>query len=126
MNEKSITILPNSIIHLGSVDKLNEIVHNFRENLITITFSSEHCGACRSFSPIYAEVQKEFFKEGVIFLSIDVTQLPEIAEQFSIRGTPTTLFIHRQKVKKHQVGLIPKGQLHQIIRDLLKLQDNSN
>ncbi len=125
LHEKWITVLPNSVIQVGSVEKLNEIVHNFHGHLILINFSSDTCSACKSFDPIYSMMQKDFFSEGVIFLKNNVSDLPEIAQQFHIRGTPTTLFIYNQKVKKSQVGILPPGPFRQLLQDLIRLVERS-
>ncbi|MHA1674182.1 MAG: thioredoxin family protein [Promethearchaeota archaeon] len=119
IHEKWITILPNGVIQLGSVEKLNEIVHNFHGHLILINFSSTSCSACKSFDPIYSMMQKEFFSEGVIFLKNNVSVLPEIARQFQIRRTPTTLFIYNQKVKKSRVGILLPGPFRLLLQDLI-------
>ena len=125
IHEKWITVLPNSVIQVGSVEKLNEIVHNFHGHLILINFSSTSCSACKSFDPIYATMQTEFFAEGVIFLKCNVSFLPEIAQQFQIQGTPTTIFIFDQKVKKSQVGLLPLGHFRQLLRDLMHMVERN-
>ena len=114
-NSDNITQFTRGVINLGNVDTFNKLVHEFRENLIITTFSSPGCSACKQFDPIFANAQKKFAEKGIIFTKVDVSQLPEVAEQFQIMGTPTTIVIHRQKVKNKQVGLIPPGNLSQML-----------
>jgi thiol-disulfide isomerase/thioredoxin len=110
------------VINLGNVETFNKLVHEFRDNLIITTFSSPTCSACKQFDPIFANSQKKYAEKGVIFTKVDVTQLPEVAEQFQIMGTPTTIIIHQQKVKNKQVGLIPPNNLTQFLNaELSKL-----
>lgn len=111
--------LPDGVITIGSAEVFNKLVHGFRDHLLIVTFSTLHCGACKAFNPIYERVQQEMKEQNILFTKVDAEEQREISEQFSIMGTPSTLFIFRQKVKKRKVGLIPKGDLQQIIKELL-------
>jgi thiol-disulfide isomerase/thioredoxin len=112
--------IPDGVITIGNVDTFNKLVHNFRDHLIVTTFSNAHCGACKAFNPIFERVQREMHDAKVLFTKVDSDQLPEVVEQFQVMGTPTTLFIYRQKLKKRRVGLIPKPELTGMIQSILQ------
>ena len=111
--------IPNFVINLGTVEKINQIVHNFSDFLFVVMFTSPWCGACKSYLPIFEKAQKKFNKEGIIFAKVDVNDLPEVAQQFKVMGTPTTIFIKNQKVKGKQVGMVTMGKINDLINQYI-------
>lgn len=53
------------------------------------------CPPCRIIDPVFDDLAKEMAREGVAFAKIDlaVGMANQVAAQWSIRATPTTLFI---------------------------------
>ena len=113
-------IYPEGVVEIQSVDEFNDLVTQWKSNLLVITVSSPTCPACKAFAPIFERAQKEFSPKGIIFARFDATRLPEIAQQFGIMGTPTTLFIQKKKVLGMQPGLIPPDALRMLINRLSK------
>lgn len=111
--------VPNAVLNIGSVEKINQIVKNFSEVLIVVMFTGQHCSACKAFDPIFQQTQEEFRNRPVLFLKIDVHDLTEVAQQFNVLGTPTTIFIKNQKGIKRVVGMINQSKLREIIQNHL-------
>jgi thioredoxin 1 len=114
----NVVLLPEGVVQIRTAAQFNELVTTWKKNLILVTVTSPGCPACKAFAPIYERAQKEFGSKGVIFAQFDATELPGIAQQFGIMGTPTTLFIKNQKLLQRQTGLIPSEPLRQLIKRL--------
>lgn len=109
--------IPNFVLNIGNVDKINQILNGYQENLIVIMFTSPQCGACKGFLPVFEKAQQEFYSQKVIFIKINVQDLPEVAKQFNIMGTPTTIFIRNKKGKKRQVGMVTLAKFRMMISE---------
>lgn len=120
---QNITLLPIGVEEITTVEKFNSLVNDFKKNLIIVLFTSPTCPACLQFKPIYERAQKEFGGKGVIFTTVDVSILPEVAQQFGIMGTPTTLFIKNKKVLESKVGFMPPTPFRQLVQ---RLNSNGN
>ncbi|KAL6609778.1 hypothetical protein ACP70R_034194 [Stipagrostis hirtigluma subsp. patula] len=69
---------------------------------LVIKFSATWCGPCRSAAPVFAELSLKH--SDLIFLSVDVDELPELVTQFDIRATPTFIFMKDNKEIDKLVG----------------------
>ena len=111
--------IPNAVLNIGTVEKINQIVRRFANHLIIMMFTSDQCSACKAFLPIFKQAQKTFYNHQVIFIKVNVSDLPEVAEQFMVMGTPTTLFIRNQKGKKRIVGMVTLPKFRDVIQSYL-------
>ncbi|KAI7731028.1 hypothetical protein M8C21_029537, partial [Ambrosia artemisiifolia] len=63
-----------------------------REHKIVIAnFSAGWCGPCRMIAPYYIELSLNY--PSLLFLSVDVDELPEFSTQWDIKATPTFIFL---------------------------------
>ncbi|WP_457557583.1 thioredoxin family protein [Candidatus Harpocratesius sp.] len=114
------TTIPNEVIDITSVDHFNQIVNDYKDNLVIVDNWAEWCRPCLAFAPTYHDLQKEYHSKGVLFTKLNVDHHQEIAAQFQVTGIPTTLFIHNKKLVHRQVGMAPKPQFAQVIDAVLK------
>ncbi|CAH9120652.1 unnamed protein product [Cuscuta epithymum] len=59
--------------------------------LVVIDFTASWCPPCRFIAPILAEHAKQMLH--VIFLKVDVDELKEAAELYSVEAMPTLVFL---------------------------------
>jgi thioredoxin len=118
--------IPNEVIEIHSVEHFNQIVHDFKDQIIIVDFWAEWCGPCRAFAPSFKSLQHEYHPKGVVFTKLNVDHFPQISGQFNIQGIPTTMFIHQKKVVHHQVGMLPKPAFAQVIDAVLKKKNLSH
>ncbi len=60
---------------------------------MVVDFSAEWCPPCRQLKPIFADLKKEYAGK-VDFVSIDVDNNSELAEQYKIESIPALVYIN--------------------------------
>tara|TARA_Y100000034_G_C6903471_1_gene418576 strand:- start:308 stop:607 length:300 start_codon:yes stop_codon:yes gene_type:complete len=86
---------------------------NFKEEIskgkVIVDFWAPWCGPCRIFGPVFEETSKEL-KE-VNFLKLNVDDNPDIAQEYEIRGIPTSIIFNDGKEVKRFSGVKSKEEL---------------
>ena len=59
-------------------------------NIILLDFYANWCGPCKRLTPKLEEMENEF--PNVIFIKINVDDLDELSEKYSIKCMPTIIF----------------------------------
>ncbi|KAI5018958.1 thioredoxin H5-like [Hordeum vulgare subsp. vulgare] len=72
------------------------------DKTLVVKFSAVWCGPCRVAAPAYAELSLKH--ADLVFVSVDVDELPELVTQFDIRATPTFIFLRDKKEIDKLVG----------------------
>ncbi|KAM0825743.1 hypothetical protein ACQ4PT_069351 [Festuca glaucescens] len=93
----NVTIIPD----LKSWEKKLEDASEVGKTLV-VKFSAVWCGPCRIAAPVYAELSLKH--SDLVFVSVDVDELPELVTQFDIRATPTFIFLRDKKEIDKLVG----------------------
>ncbi|KAJ3234315.1 hypothetical protein HDU78_005897 [Chytriomyces hyalinus] len=70
------------------------------------------CGPCKVISPVFAEMAKEY--TNLVFVKVDVDEVPEAAEGAGIRAMPTFQFYKSGKKIDELVGA-NAGKLRELI-----------
>lgn len=87
---------------------------------VLLDFWSPTCMPCQVMSGLLREVGPEYAGRVNIF-KLNVSQNPETADAFRIRGVPTLMFIKNGKIAEQVVGLIPIDVLKQKLDRLAPL-----
>ncbi|XKW95776.1 thioredoxin [Tenacibaculum maritimum] len=86
-----------------------------------IDFYADWCGPCKALAPVLDELGKEYEgKLNIYKINTEVEQ--ELAAVFGIRSIPSMLFCPIGEDPQMANGALPKKQLEQIIRDVLKVE----
>lgn len=95
---------------MGTIElKASEWKEFSQADYAVIDCYGDQCTACVILAPVYDAVADEL--AGVSFGRINITQYPEIAEEYGIMSMPTLLFF-RKGVKVHEAGgSMPREEL---------------
>lgn len=74
-------------------------------------FYSEHCGACRSVTPLIDQLSRE--KKGVV--KVDVRRHTDTARRFGIKVTPSLVLVDKGQIARMHVGVFSDGTLQQFL-----------
>ena len=106
---------------------MNEVILNTKnfseeinntDKLVLIDFFATWCGPCKMLSPIIAEIANEH-KETVKVCKVNTDENQELAIQYNIASIPTLMFFKNGKSLKTTVGFHSKGELKEIINELI-------
>ena len=107
-----------------------EKVFNFEENKewkfegkvpAIIDFYADWCGPCKMIAPILEQLSEEYGDKINIY-KIDTEVEQELSAAFTIRSIPSMLFCPMGEAPQMANGALPKPQLEQIIKDVLKVE----
>lgn len=77
---------------------------------VLVDFWAEWCGPCKAIAPVLDELADEL--DGRMKVAkVNVDELPELANQFSVRSIPTLLVIKGGAVAEQMVGAMSKSAL---------------
>ncbi|KAF9606271.1 hypothetical protein IFM89_024092 [Coptis chinensis] len=81
-------------------------------SLMVIDFTASWCGPCKFIEPAFIDLSNKF--TDVIFVKIDVDELKEVAQEFSVQAMPTFVLFRKGKQVDKVVGA-KKDELHRKI-----------
>jgi thiol-disulfide isomerase/thioredoxin len=84
------------------ISLLDENTQNLlNQNKSMLYFYTPHCGACKSQAPIIDKLSEEIKSLG----KIDLTGNIDVAREFGIMGTPTTMLMLKNRIAEIYVGV---------------------
>lgn len=86
-----------------------------------IDFYADWCGPCKMLAPILEQLSEEYGDKIDIY-KIDTEAEQELSAAFGIRSIPSMLFCPMGEEPQMANGALPKQQLEQIIKDVLKVE----
>ena len=86
-----------------------------------IDFYADWCGPCKMVSPILEELSDEYDGRIRVY-KVDTYKEQELAMAFGIQSIPSILFIPLEDKPQMAAGALPKEQLQQVIKDVLKVE----
>uniref|UniRef100_A0A0E0L3V5 Thioredoxin domain-containing protein n=1 Tax=Oryza punctata TaxID=4537 RepID=A0A0E0L3V5_ORYPU len=69
---------------------------------VVLKFSAIWCTPCRNAAPLFAELSLKY--PDIVFVSVDVDEMPELVTQFDVRATPTFIFMKNNEEIDKLVG----------------------
>lgn len=86
-----------------------------------IDFYADWCSPCKMLAPILEEIDKEYNGKIQIY-KINTEEEQELSYAFGIQSIPSILFIPLDDQPRMAVGALPKNNLEEIIKDVLKVE----
>lgn len=101
---------------------MKEIVNaeelNLRDKYVAVKFGAEWCGPCKVIKPHLEKMTTEYSQ--VKFYSLDVDEVPEMAQQFKIKSLPTLLLFKDGEEVQRIIGSVLINPLRKAFSDLIK------
>lgn len=87
--------------------------------LYVIKFWATWCGPCKKMEPTLLQLESEF--EMMKFISIDVDQVPTLAQKYRIKTLPTLLLLNNGKEVNRVTGMSLIDPLRKLFREVAKM-----
>ena len=100
-------------------DKLGQIVTSFGATATLLQFSTEVCSICIATSRLYKELENKL--PGLKHIEVDITHRMDLAANFSIMQTPTTLILDKHGMVRARIGGAPRQNV--IEAEIKKLEE---
>ena len=100
------------ITHITDSNFDSEVLQS--ELPVVIDYWAEWCGPCKTFSPVFEEVSKEY-KDTLRFCKMDVDANQETPAKLGIRGIPTLMIFKAGALAATKVGALSRKQFCEFI-----------
>ena len=88
----------SGVYHVSSSDEFDRLVQDNPGKLFVVDFSATWCMPCKMIAPMFEEMANPSGEFGnVVFVKIDVDEVPDLAEKFQVQAMPTFLFMKDNK-----------------------------
>jgi thioredoxin len=81
-----------------------------------IKFHAAWCGPCRMYAPAFDRVASNH--SDIAFQSVDIDENPQFAEEYGVRGVPTTVMIKDGKEVDRVGGALSTAKLEKALTAL--------
>ena len=96
-------------INVESEEQLNQLLKKAK-NPVIITFHAEWCSACKLQDKVWDGLSKQAQSQFQL-ASVDVKELPNLAQKYNVMSIPTSLLYYNGKYTKRQEGVLNAEEL---------------
>ena len=86
-------------------------------HILFVDFWAKWCAPCRQFAPIYERVASHY--EKIMFVSIDIEQESQLAEEFQIRSIPHLMVFKSGIAIYSDSGSMPESVLRELVEQAI-------
>lgn len=97
----------------------NESEFHVESGVCIVKFSADWCGPCKRMEPTMEKLELEF-SPNVTFISVDVDEVPVIAQKYKIRTLPTLLVSRNGTELNRVTGVSLIEPLRKILREAIE------
>ena len=90
-------------------------VTDIEKGICVIKFWAIWCGPCQKMNPIVEIIEKEF--SNINFFSVDIDEVPSIAQKYRVRTLPTLLVLNEGVEVARIAGLPAIDSIRKMIRE---------
>ena len=97
------------VLELSKTEQFDEII-NDPERPTLVDFWADWCGPCKMVAPVIERLAKEYDGR-MTFAKVNVDELPEISNRYSVRSIPTLIVFRGGKAATRITGFKPENAL---------------
>jgi thioredoxin 1 len=101
----------NDDVSLGTIESESQ------KNTVVLYVWGSGCVYCEQQKPIMKELEDDFENENVTFYWLDIAKHDDVADEYSIRGVPTTIVLNQNGVYKKLVGFSDYDEIERAIKN---------
>ncbi len=101
-----------------SLQILNET--NFKQFIeekrgtVLVDFYADWCGPCKMLSPVLEKISNE--NQDIEIVKVNVDESSNLAQEYGVVNIPTMVFLKDAEVSHVQVGLLPEGEILNLLK----------
>lgn len=86
---------PGSVYHCQHIAEYHAALASAGDRLVVVDCGAQWCPPCRHMEPIFEDMAVRY--KGVVFVKVDVDQVPEIKNVLRIWALPTFFFLRSEE-----------------------------
>lgn len=100
----------HQVVHVTSEQQFRETLTLAGGKLVVMDFNADWCQPCQAIMPRVQELSRMF--PDVVFLSVNVDELSDVATQYQVAALPTFVLLRRGKI----VGALKGSDFDKLLR----------